>query len=131
MAEGWLRHLGHPTLEVRSAGTDPKGVHPLAIEAMAERGIDIRGQTSDHVDVYADQDFDLVVTVCNDAKEACPIFPGATRTLHRAFEDPDYPEMNRAELLDVFCRIRDEVGTWAAELLGQGDAPSSAPQSKR
>ena len=131
MAEGWLRHLGHPTLEVRSAGTDPKGVHPLAIEAMAERGIDIRGQTSDHVDVYADQDFDLVVTVCNDAKETCPIFPGATRTLHRAFEDPDYPEMNRAELLDVFCRIRDEVGTWAAELLGQGDAPSSAPQSKR
>ena len=131
MAEGWLRHLGHPMLEVRSAGTDPKGVHPLAIEAMAERGIDIRDQTSDHVDVYADQDFDLVVTVCNDAKEACPIFPGAMRTLHRAFEDPDYPEMNRAELLDVFCRIRDEVGTWAAELLGQGDAPSSAPQSKR
>ena len=131
MAEGWLRHLGHPTLEVRSAGTDPKGVHPLAIEAMAERGIDIRGQTSDHVDVYADQDFDLVVTVCNDAKETCPIFPGATRTLHRAFEDPDYPEMNRAELLDVFCRIRDEVGTWAAELLGQSDAPSPAPQSKR
>ena len=131
MAEGWLRHLGGPTLEVRSAGTEPKGVHPLAIEAMAERGIDITNQTSDHVDVYADQDFDLVVTVCNDAKQACPIFPGAMRTLHRAFEDPDYPEMNRAELLDVFCRIRDEVGTWAAELLGQSDAPSPAPQSKR
>ncbi len=131
MAEGWLRHLGKDTLEVRSAGTEPKGIHPLAIEAMAEVGIDITRQTSEHVATYGDQDFDLVVTVCDDAREACPVFPGARRVLHRAFEDPDYPEMSRGELLDVFCRIRDEVGTWAGELLGRGDPGPRDPQSNR
>ena len=131
MAEGWLRHLSGPECEVRSAGTEPKGVHPLAIEAMAKVGIDIEGQSSEHVDIYAGQDFDLVVTVCDDAKETCPAFPGARRVLHRAFDDPDYPEMSRAELLEVFCRIRDEVGTWAGELLGRGAPGPGGPQSNR
>ena len=89
MAEGWLRQVADDGLEVRSAGTEPKGVHPLAIEAMAEVGIDITGQRSEHVLLYADQDFDLVVTVCDDAKRSCPVFPGARRVLQRAFEDPD------------------------------------------
>ena len=75
MAHGWLAHLGGPGLAVSSAGTEPKGVHPLAVRVMAEVGIDISGHTSDAVDCYADQDFDLVITVCDDAREQCPVFP--------------------------------------------------------
>ena len=117
MAHGWLQHLGGDRVEVRSAGTAPKGVHPVAIKVMAEVGIDISGHTSDHVDEFVDDDFDLVVTVCDQAKEACPVFPGAKRTLHRAFEDPDYPWMNDAEFVDVFRRIRDAIKAFSRELL--------------
>ena len=117
MAHGWLQHLGGDRVEVGSAGTVPKGVHPVAIKVMAEVGIDISGHTSDHVDEYVDDDFDLVVTVCDQAKEACPVFPGAKRTLHRAFEDPDYPWMDDEEFADVFRRIRDEIEAFSRELL--------------
>ncbi|MEL7088350.1 MAG: arsenate reductase ArsC, partial [Planctomycetota bacterium] len=79
MAHGWLAHLGGDTVEVYSAGTQPKGVHPLSIEFMHDAGIDIGHHTSDHVSAYLDQDFDAVVTVCDHAKEACPVFPGAGR----------------------------------------------------
>ena len=117
MAHGWLRHLGGERVEVESAGTAPKGVHPVAIKVMAEIGIDIAGHTSDHVDDYLDDDFDLVVTVCDQAKEACPVFPGAKRTLHRAFEDPDYPWMDDEAFTAVFRRIRDAIGAFSRELL--------------
>lgn len=117
MAHGWLQHLGGDHVEVRSAGTAPKGVHPVAIKVMAEVGIDISGHTSDHVDEYVDDDFDLVVTVCNQAREACPVFPGAKRTLHRAFEDPDYPWMDDAEFADVFRRIRNAIAAFSREFL--------------
>ena len=117
MAEAWLRELGGEGFEVRSAGTTPKGVHPLAVESMAQVGIDLARHRSEHVSVYQDQEFDLVVTVCDNAKEACPVFPGTRRVLHKAFEDPDCPEMSRAEQLGLFCRIRDEIGAWAKELL--------------
>ena len=123
MAHGWLRHLGGDRVAVESAGTAPKGVHPLAIKVMAEVGIDISGNTSDPVDDYLDDDFDIVVTVCDQAKEACPVFPGARRTLHRAFEDPDYPWMDTAELTDVFRRIRDAIGDFSRQLLARD--PSS------
>ena len=92
MAHGWLKHFGGDRLEVFSAGTQPKGVHPLAIEVMRGAGVDISDHTSDHVSQYLDQDFDLVITVCDSAKETCPVFPGARRTLHHSFEDPDYPD---------------------------------------
>jgi len=117
MAEAWLREHGGQGFEVRSAGTEPKGVHPLAVESMAQVGIDLARHRSEHVSVYQDQEFDLVVTVCDNAKEACPVFPGARRVLHKAFEDPDRPERSRAEQLGLFCRIRDEIGAWAKELL--------------
>ena len=117
MAHGWLRTLGGERVEVESAGTAPKGVHPVAIKVMAEVGIDISGHTSDPVDGYLDDDFDLVVTVCDTAKEACPVFPGAKRTLHRAFEDPDYPWMDDEEFADVFRRIRDAIGAFSRDLL--------------
>lgn len=117
MAHGWLQHFGGDALEVSSAGTKPKGVHPLAIEVMSEAGVDISAHSSDHVSRYLDDDFDLVITVCDSAKETCPVFPGAKRTLHHAFEDPDYPDMDRAELKAVFIRIRDEIRDWSRELV--------------
>ncbi len=120
MAHGWLAHLGGDRVEVFSAGTKPKGVHPLSIKVMAERGIDIAHHTSDHVDQYAGEEFDVVITVCDSAKEACPVFPGAKQTLHHAFEDPDYPDLardNPAEFERVFRRIRDEIGQWCEAFL--------------
>lgn len=117
MAEGWLRHLGGGAVEVCSAGTQPKGVHPLAIEVMEAVGIDLRTHRSEHVSAYEQQAFDLVVTVCDNARESCPVFPNATRALHQPFEDPDDPELSRGELLEVFARVRDEIETWAKELL--------------
>ena len=119
MAHGWLRHLGGERVAVSSAGTGPKGVHPVAIRVMAEVGIDISDHTSDHVDKFVDEDFDLVLTVCDHAKETCPVFPGARRTQHRAFEDPDYPWMGEEEFTDVFRRLRDEIGAFSRELLAR------------
>lgn len=117
MAHGWLQSLGGDRVAVSSAGTAPKTVHPIAIRVMAEVGIDISAHTSDHVDRYLDGDFDLVLTVCDAAREACPVFPGAKRTIHRAFEDPDYPWMTEEEMTDVFRGIRDAIGTFSRELL--------------
>ena len=119
MAHGWLRQIGGDRVEVCSAGTEPKGVHPIAIQVMSEVGIDISGHTSDHVDRYLDDDFDLVLTVCDSAKESCPVVPGARRTIHRSFEDPDYPELSRSDLTDVFRRIRDEIGEYCRGLLDE------------
>ena len=95
MAHGWLRHIGGDRVEVDSAGTAPKGLHPLSVRVMAEVGIDISAHTSDHVDRYVAQDFDLVLTVCDSARESCPVFPGAKRMLHRGFEDTDRPGLGR------------------------------------
>lgn len=117
MAEGWLRYYGGEGIEVLSAGTKPTGVHPLAIEVMAEAGVDISGHTSDPVSRYQSDDFDVVVTVCDSAKEACPVFGGAKRMVHHSFEDPDYPDMSREALKAVFCRVRDEIREWAREFV--------------
>lgn len=119
MAQGWLRHLGGARVEVDSAGTDPKGVHPLAIRVMGEVGIDISGHTSDHVDTYVGEAYDLVVTVCDTARESCPVFPGARRLLHRTFEDPDYPWMSEKELAGVFRRVRDDIGRFCRALVAR------------
>ncbi|MDE0452578.1 MAG: arsenate reductase ArsC [Gammaproteobacteria bacterium] len=119
MAQGWLRHLGGARVEVDSAGTDPKGVHPLATRVMGEVGIDISGNTSDHVDTYLGEDYDLVVTVCDAARESCPIFPGARRLLHRGFEDPDYPWMTEKELAGVFRGVRDDIGSFCRALVAR------------
>ena len=120
MAHGWLRHLGGPAVEVDSAGTDPKGVHPMAIRAMAEVGVDISGHTSDHVDRFVVQVFDVVLTVCDSARESCPVFPGAGRVLHHSFHDPDQPGLDDDDLYELFKRIRDEMGEYCRELLEQG-----------
>lgn len=113
MAHGFLQHYAGDRAQVFSAGTRPRGVHPLAIDVMAERGIDISGHTSDLVDHYAGQQFHAVITVCDNAKEACPAFPGAQRVIHHAFQDPDASGLSSVQSLTLFRRVRDEIGDWA------------------
>jgi len=88
MAEGLLRHLADDRFEVFSAGTKPVGLNPNAVKAMSEVGIDISGHRSKSVDEFVGQQFDYVITVCDNAKEACPIFPGPGKRVHHSFEDP-------------------------------------------
>jgi arsenate reductase len=109
MAEALLRHDGGPAFEVHSAGTKPSHVRPEAIEAMKEAGIDISAHRSKSVDEFAGQEFDYVVTVCDNAKESCPVFPGKTERIHWGFEDPAAVEGAWETRLAAFRRIRDEI----------------------
>src|SRR5215831_16253762 len=106
MAEGLLRHRAGDRFEVYSAGIHPKGLHPRSIEAMREIGIDISRQASKDVAVYANEKFDYVITVCDRAKQQCPIFPGA-EPIHWGFDDPAEAEDERQ--LEAFRRIRNEI----------------------
>jgi arsenate reductase len=118
MAEGLLRALGGDRFEAFSAGAEATTVRPLAIRAMAELGIDIAGQRSKTTDEYSGQEFDYVVTVCDDAKEACPYFPGARRRLNWSFEDPSASSGSEDDRLAVFRRVRDQIaGRIDSELL--------------
>lgn len=111
MAEGLLRHDAGARFEIYSAGTNPKPIRPEAIAVMRELGIDISGQYSKHVDEFAGQSFDYVLTVCDHAKEHCPIFPAATRMIHRDFTDPASLDSNapEAERLALYRRVRDDL----------------------
>lgn len=126
MAHGWLKRLGGPAIQAASAGTQPRGVHPVAVRVMAEVGIDISTHTSDHVDDYLGEEFDLVLTVCDAAKEVCPVFPRAVRQLHHGFEDPDRAGLSEDELLPVFRRIRDEIEACCRQLLEKELGPDRA-----
>ena len=118
MAEGWMRQIGKQRVEVYSAGSAPKGgVHPMAVQVMQEMGIDLSENTSNHISEYLDQDFDCVLTVCDSAKEACPVFPGAKRVLHHSFEDPDHPNDPSEEPHAVFRRVRDQIADWVEGFL--------------
>jgi arsenate reductase len=109
MAEGLLRHDSGDRFEVESAGTRPGRVRPEAIAVMKEIGIDISGHRSKSVDEFATQRFDYVLTVCDNAKESCPIFPGHTNRIHKSFEDPAALEGTGEERLALFRRVRDEI----------------------
>jgi arsenate reductase len=109
MAEGLLRHLAGDRFEVMSAGTEAAHVRPLAIRAMEEIGVDISGQESKTLERYLDEPIDYVITVCDDANEACPFFPGAQNRLHWSFEDPSRAEGSDEERLAVFRRVRDGI----------------------
>jgi arsenate reductase len=109
MAEGLLRSIAGERFEVYSAGTEATHVRPLAIEAMEEAGMDISRQESETLDRYLDEPFEYVVTVCDDANEACPVFPGATHRLHWSFEDPSAARGSEDERLEVFRRVRDQI----------------------
>jgi arsenate reductase len=109
MAEGMLRHLGGERFEVHSAGTEATHVRPLAIRAMDEIGIDISGQESKTLERYLEESFDYVITVCDDANEACPFFPGAANRLHWFFEDPSRARGSEEEQSAVFRSVRDRI----------------------
>jgi arsenate reductase len=109
MAEGLLRHLAGDRFEVLSAGTEATLVRPEARRAMAELGVDISGQESKTLERYLGEPFDYVVTVCDAANEACPVFPGAKRRLHWSFRDPSQATGDEEERLGVFREVRDEI----------------------
>lgn len=119
MAEGFLRAYGGEKYEAYSAGTKPSAVNPLAVEVMREVGIDISGQRSKNVGEYVGQHFPLVITVCNNAREHCPIFPGPCLREHWPFDDPAEATGTNEERLQMFRRVRDEIGvrirSWVAE----------------
>lgn len=109
MAEGLLREIGGSRFEVESAGVIKSFVRPQAIEAMKELNIDISGHRSKSVDEFAGQEFDYVITVCDNAKESCPVFPGKTKRIHWSFDDPAEATGDESEKLAVFRRVRDEI----------------------
>ena len=109
MAEGLLRHLADDRFEVMSAGTEATHLRPLAVRAMDELGIDISGQESKTLERYLGETFDYVITVCDDANEACPVFPGARRRLHWSFEDPAQATGSEEERRRVFQSVRDQI----------------------
>jgi arsenate reductase len=119
MAEAWARHLKGDRIEPASAGVEPKGVDPLAVQAMREVGVDMGGQGSKHVDELKHIDFDYVVTVCDHASENCPLFPGRTQVVHAGFEDP--PKLAReieddAGKIEPYRRVRDEIKAFVETL---------------
>ena len=119
MAEGLLRDRHGDRYEVHSAGTNPSGVNPFAVEVMDEIGIDISDHTSDSVEAYADTPLDIVVTVCDDAAENCPYIPAQKKNLHQGFEDPSAIEGTDDEKRAAFRRIREELADWIDQTFGE------------
>ena len=122
MAEGWARSLKSGSIEAYSAGVQPHGLNKFAVQIMQEAGVDITGHRSKHVDDLRNVPFDYVVTVCDDAHEACPVFPGKTKVVHVGFDDP--PRLAKsakteAEALAHYRRVRDEIRAFI-ETLPQG-----------
>ena len=125
MAEGFLRALAGERFDVASAGTEATRVHPLAIRAMEEVGIDLSGHTSKTIEVFFSQPWDYVITVCDSANERCPMFPGGTTRIHWSFGDPSQATGTDADRLETFRRIRDEILTRLRQWLA-GERRSSS-----
>jgi len=109
MAEGFLRSLAGDRFEAASAGTQATRVHPLAMRAMADVGVDLSGHTSKIVDEFVEQPWDYVITVCDAANESCPVFPKKSSRLHWSFEDPSRATGSDDQRLEVFRRVRDQI----------------------
>jgi len=121
MAEGWTRHLKGDVIEPYSAGIDPHGLDSRAVQVMAEAGVDISSQSSKHVEEWKDIPFDYVVTVCDQAHESCPLFPGRTKVIHVGFDDPPrlaQDSKSEQEALDHYRRVRDEIREFVESLPG-------------
>ena len=128
LAEAILRHAAGDLLDVRSAGSKPAGyVHPLAIKAMAEIGIDISGHHSKHLDGFLQQPVETVITVCGNADQVCPMFPGQLNRHHWGFDDPAHAPGDQAAQLAVFRRVRDEIrSVFEAYAAGRRDQVNAA-----
>ena len=119
MAEGWAQVLKGDVIEPHSAGVDPHGMNEHAVQVMAEAGVDISKHTSKHVDDVMYVPFDYVVTVCSQADETCPVFPGQTRVVHVGFDDPPklaHDAANEEEALSHYRRVRDEIKAFISDL---------------
>ena len=121
MAEGWAKHLRNGEIEAVSAGIETHGLNPDAVRVMAEAGVDISGARSKNVREFLGTEFDFVVTVCDNARETCPIFSGAAKIVHAGFDDP--PALAEAvesekDKLDIYRRVRDEIRAFVEGLPG-------------
>ena len=119
MAEGWARHLKNDCVEPYSAGIETHGLNPNAVKVMAEAGVDISGQHSKHLDELKTIHFDYVITVCDNAHESCPMFPGKTKVIHVGFDDP--PRLakqakSEQDALNCYRRVRDELKEFIQKL---------------
>ena len=109
MAEGWAKHLKSDVIEAYSAGVWPVGVSSRAIQVMAEAGVDISSHTSNHVRDFREIDFDYVITLCDNARQQCPVFSGKTRLIHRAFEDPTFVMGSSDVIMAAFRKTRGQI----------------------
>jgi len=119
MAEGWTRHLKGDQIDVWSAGVEPHGLNLNAVKVMAEAGVDISGHRSTHVRDVLDIPFDTVITVCDHARESCPLFPRPVRKIHKSFDDPPFLAKSAAseeEVLNIYRRVRDEIRAFVETL---------------
>jgi len=119
MAEGWTRHLRGDQIEAWSAGVEMNGLDPLAVKVMAEAGVDISSQRSRHVKEVLDIPFDCVITVCDRARETCPLFPRPVKKIHKSFDDPPFlaeSAESEEEALNIYRRVRDEIKAFVETL---------------
>lgn len=117
IAEGYIRHFANNRAEVYSAGIETHGVNPKAIEVMKEDGIDISQHTSNNINEYRDIDFDYVITVCDNAKENCPVFPSHARMFHHNFPDPAKAIGTKEEVMQEFRKVRDMIRDYSRDFV--------------
>ena len=126
MAEALLRLRCGNAHAAYSAGTESSHVNPWAIRVMAELGVDISGQVSEHLSKYVGLEFDAVVTTCDSAHQACPVFPGARTMIHHGFRDPSRATGSDKEILDAFRQVRDEIDAWIQETFASKAIPEKS-----
>jgi len=119
LAEGYLREFAGDKAKIYSAGIETHGVNPKAVQVMKEDGLDISTHTSNHVDEYLSVPFDAVITVCDNANEACPFFPGKTERFHQNFPDPAKATGSPEEVMDEFRKVRDMIKVYAADFVNK------------
>ena len=129
MAEALLRHSGGAAFDVQSAGTEPRGVNPLTLRVLAEAGLDASWARSKSVTEFAGQSFDYVITVCDQARRSCPVFPGGGEGLHWGYEDPAEAEGTDEERLVVFRRVFTQLGERIHQFVPLATRPSGAATS--
>lgn len=119
IAHGYLQTFAEGKAEVYSAGVETHGVNPRAIQTMSEDGIDITSHTSNNILEYKDMDFDFVITVCDNAKERCPFFPGSAKKFHHNFPDPAKATGTEQEIMAMFASVRDQIKTYCKDFVNE------------
>lgn len=117
IAEGYLRYFADGKADIYSAGVETHGVNPYAIATMKEDGIDISSHTSNNIDEYPDIDFDFVITVCDNGKERCPVFPTKAKKFHRNFTDPAKATGTEEEIMEQFRQVREEIKKYCSQFV--------------